>query len=212
MPNWHELDVKDVLAQLQTISDGLTEKEAAYRLEKIGPNELKEESKINPLMMFLGGFKDFLVIILIAATIFSALVGEILDATAILFVVILNSIFSFLQEYKAEKYMEALKKLASSDSTVIRDGKKLRVPSKTLVPGDIVVLEQGDKIPADVRLIDVVDFKVDESAKTTTLAEMKCMAFMGTVVAYGRATGVVARTGMETEMGKIAHVVQTAGE
>jgi len=227
MPNWHELDVKDVLAQLQTISDGLTEKEAAYRLEKIGPNELKEESKINPLMMFLGGFKDFLVIILIAATIFSALVGEILDATAILFVVILNSIFSFLQEYKAEKSMEALKKLASSDSTVIRDGKKLRVPSKTLVPGDIVVLEQGDKIPADVRLIDVVDFKVDESAitgesvavkktttpaKTTTLAEMKCMAFMGTVVAYGRATGVVARTGMETEMGKIAHVVQTAGE
>src|SRR3989344_2864245 len=166
MPDRHELDSKDVLAQLQTVNDGLTEKEAAYRLEKTGPNELKEESKINPVTMFLAQFKDFLVIILIIATIFSALVGEILDAEAIFVVLVLNAVFGFLQEYKAEKSMEALKKLTSSESVVIRDGKKMKVSSKTLVPGDIIELEQGDKVPADVRLLEVIEFKVDESAIT----------------------------------------------
>ncbi len=227
MPSWSELEVDEVLKTLKTSSEGLSEEEVKSRLESYGLNDLKREETISPLKIFVSQFTNFLVVILIFATIFSAFVGELLDATAILVVVILNAVFGFLQEYKAEKAMEALMKLASQESIVIRNGKKQRIQSSTLVPGDVVVLEQGDKVPADVRLIEVIDFKIDESAitgesvpvkksiesvKTKTLAEMKCMAFMGTVVIYGRATAVVADTGMNTEMGKIAHMVQTTGE
>lgn len=221
---WHELDAKTALNNLGTSKKGLSKEEAEKRLEKYGLNELKEEKRIKPTEIFVRQFADFLVIILIAATIFSAFVGEILDSTAIFVIVILNAIFGFLQEYKAEKSMEALKKLAAQESIVIRDGKKVEIPSKNIVPGDIVVLEQGDKVPADLRLIEVSELKIDESAitgesipvkkstqacKTKTLAEMKCMVFMGTAVTYGRALAVVTGSGMNTEVGKIAHLVHS---
>lgn len=222
---WHEMDVKAALKSLETDRRGISEEEARKRSEKYGLNEIKDEEKISATSIFLSQFANFLVIILIAATVFSAFVGELLDASAIFIIVVLNSVFGFLQEYKAEKSMEALKRLTAQESIVIRGGKKSRIQSKMIVPGDIIVLEQGDKIPADARLIEISDLKIDESSltgesvtvkkslapcKTKTLAEMKCMVFMGTIVTYGRALAVVTNTGMDTEVGKIAHIVRTA--
>jgi Ca2+-transporting ATPase len=224
---WNELDPKQVLNQLQSSQSGLSEQDAQSRLQKYGPNELKEEKRISPLQIFLSQFKSTLVTILIGATIFSALIGEMLDAIVILIIVILNAIFGFVQEFKAEKAIEALKRLSSQESVVIREGRKKCIPSRDLVPGDIVLLEQGTKVPADIRLLDISDLQIDEATitgesspvsksvqacRSTVLAERKNMAWMGTIVTYGRGTGVVADTGMSTEMGRIAHTVQEAGE
>ncbi len=224
---WNELEAKQVLKELQTSEKGLSEQEAQARLLKYGTNELKEEKKISPIEIFLNQFKSILVIILIGATIFSAAIGEVLDAAAIIAIVILNAIFGFFQEYKAEKTIEALKKLSSPESIVLRDGKKQTIASKLLVPGDIVILEQGTKVPADLRILEVTDLQIDESIITgesapvtkkteifrnTVLAERKNIAWMGTVVTYGRGIGVVVETGMKSEMGKIAHTIQEAGE
>ncbi len=227
MPDWHEIDVRTVLKELDTGKNGLTTREADERLKNYGLNELKRLETINPLSIFFSQFKSFLVIILVLATIFSAFVGEIIDSLAILIIVILNAVFGFIQEYKAERSMEALEKMTSQESVVIRDGEKVRIPSNKLVPGDTIIIEQGDKVPADARVIEVTELRLDESmltgesapvkksigiCKTKTLAEMKCMAFMGTIVSYGRATAVVTDTGMNTEMGKIANMVQSTGE
>jgi Ca2+-transporting ATPase len=224
---WNELEAKQVLKELQTSEKGLSSQEVQSRLLKYGPNELKEEKKISRLEIFLNQFKSTLVIILIGATIFSAVIGEVLDAAAIIAIVILNAIFGYIQEYKAEKAIEALKKLSSPESVVIRDGRKQTTPSRLLVPGDIVVLEQGTKVPADLRILDITDLQIDEAVitgesapvtkktdifKNSVLAERKNMAWMGTVVTYGRGTGVVTETGMKSEMGKIAHIIQEAGE
>jgi Ca2+-transporting ATPase len=224
---WNELEAKQILKELQTSQAGLSSQEAQARLLKYGPNELKEEKKISRLEIFLNQFKSILVIILIGATIFSAAIGEVLDAAAIIAIVILNAIFGYIQEYKAEKAIEALKKLSSPESVVLRDGRKQTISSRLLVPGDIVILEQGTKVPADLRILEVTDLQIDESVitgesapvtkkteifKNTVLAERKNMAWMGTVVTYGRGTGIVVETGMKSEMGKIAHTIQEAGE
>ncbi len=222
---WQEIDTQKVMRTLGSSRKGLSDEEAVSRLKKYGANEIKGGKKIKPVDIFFRQFKNFLVIILIIASIFSVFIGEVVDSAVILLIVVLNAVFGFFQEFKAEKSMEALKNLAPQKSTVVRDGKKMEINSKTLVPGDIVILEQGDKVPTDIRLLEVSELKIDESAmtgesvpvkktvascKTATLADMKCIAFMGTVVAYGRATGVVVETGMSTEVGKIAHTVHTA--
>jgi Ca2+-transporting ATPase len=224
---WNELDSKQVLKELQTSEKGLSSQEAQSRLLKYGPNELKEEKRISRLEIFLNQFRSVLVVILIGATVFSAAIGEMLDAAVILIIVILNAIFGYVQEFKAEKAIEALKKLSSPESVVMRDGKKQVIASRLLVPGDIVILEQGTKVPADLRILETTDLQIDESAitgesapvtkttppcKSAVLAERKNMAWMGTVVTYGRGTGVVVETGMKTEMGRIAHTIQEAGE
>ena len=224
---WNELEAKQVLKELQTSQTGLSGQEAQSRLLKYGPNELKEEKRISRLEIFLNQFRSILVIILIGATIFSAVIGEILDAIVILIIVILNAVFGYVQEYKAEKAIEALKRLSSQESVVLRDGKKQTIASKLLVPGDIVVLEQGTKVPADLRILETIDLQIGESIITgesapvtkkteifrnAVLAERKNTAWMGTIVTYGRGTGVVVETGMNTEMGKIAHTIQEAGE
>jgi Ca2+-transporting ATPase len=224
---WNELEAKQVLEELQTSQAGLSSQEAQARFLKYGPNELKEEKKISRIEIFLNQFKSILVIILIGATIFSAAIGEVIDAAAIIAIVILNAIFGYAQEYKAEKTIQALKKLSSPESVVLRDGKKQTIPSRLLVPGDIVTLEQGTKVPADLRILEVTDLQIDESVitgesapvtkrteifRSTVLAERKSMAWMGTVVTYGRGTGIVVETGMKSEMGKIAHTIQEAGE
>lgn len=224
---WHELEVKDALKKLRTSERGLTEGEVKSRLDEYGMNEIKRKKKISKLRIFANQFTSPLVIILIIATILSALIGEMLDALVILIILIFNAVFGFFQEYRAEKTIEALKKLTAPEAVVVRDGKTKRVPSNLVVPGDIVILEQGAKVPADLRITKEVELKIDESAltgesvsvskcteviKCKTLAEMANMAFMGTVVTYGRGYGVVVNTGMKTEIGKIAKMVEEAGE
>ncbi len=225
--NWHELDAKDALKKLGTSEKGLSESEAEARLARFGYNELQKRKGISKLQIFIEQFKNLLIIILIAATIFSALVGEMVDAAAIIAIVILNAIFGFIQEFKAEKTIEALKKLTSPEAIVIRGDKEMKIESRMLVPGDIVILEEGTRVPADMRLISEAELKIDEAIltgesvpankqteplKSASVADRKDLAYMGTLVTYGHGTGVVIATGMNTEMGKIAQVVQEEEE
>lgn len=225
--NWHEIAAKDAIKKLNSSENGLDESEAESRLTKFGYNELQKEKGVGKLEIFISQFKSILIIILIAATIFSALVGEIVDAAAIVIIVVLNAIFGFFQEYKAEKTIEALKKLTSPEAVVIRGGREMKIESKLLVPGDVVVVEEGSRIPADMRLVSEAELKIDEAIltgesfpvskgvepiKAASIADRRCMAYMGTLVTYGRGMGVVVGTGMKTEMGKIASVVQKEEE
>jgi Ca2+-transporting ATPase len=227
LPGWHKKTTDQVLRDLNTSKAGLSLNDARKRLKKYGPNELIEEKGPGPLTLFFNQFKSFLIVILVAATIFSALIGEFIDAIAIIIIVILNAVFGFIQEYRAEKTMAALKRMTAQEAIVLRDGEEKRIPSRILVPGDIVLIEQGTKIPADIRLLETVELRADEAAltgesapvnKTTppidkeALADIKNMAWSGTTVTYGRARGVVTETGMSTQVGKIAHIVQETGE
>jgi Ca2+-transporting ATPase len=224
---WHELEANEVLKKLGTTTKGLSENEAEARLATFGYNELQKQKGVSKLEIFVSQFKSILIIILIGATIFSALIGELIDAIAIITIVILNAIFGFVQEYRAEKTIEALKKLTSPEAIVMRDGKEKKIDSRLLVPGDLVMLEEGSRIPVDMRLIQTSELKIDEAiltgessavtkntdiSKAASIADRKNTAYMGTLVTYGRGTGIVVSTGMKTEMGKIAHVVQEEQE
>jgi Ca2+-transporting ATPase len=224
---WHELEVKDTLKRLRTSEKGLGGEEANSRLRKFGYNEIRKEKGISRFGIFLSQFKSFLILILIAATIFSFLIGEFVDAIAILVILLINAVLGFIQEYKAEKTIEALKKLSAPEAIVMRNGRKERIDSKLIVPGDVVILEEGSRIPADIRIIRESELKIDESiltgestpvtkdtgiVKTKSLPDMKDMLFMGTLVTYGRGAGVVVGTGSKTEMGKIAEAVQEEKE
>ncbi len=226
---WHELEESRVVKELKSREEGLTGKEAEARLNVYGMNELKQEKKISRLEIFISQFRNILVIILIAAAIISYLfVPEgAIDAVIILLIVVLNAVFGYMQEYKAEKAVEALKKLTVPQADVIRDGRRLEVDSRLLVPGDIVVIEEGTRIPADIRLLEVVDLRMDEASLTgesnpvgkqasrirdCQLAERKNMVYMGTLATYGRAKGIVVTTGMNTEMGRIARLIEDVEE
>ncbi len=225
---WHSSGVKEVLSELKTSEKGLSSGEAKRRLEKYGSNELKEVEKESLLRKFLGQFRDTLVIILIVSAVIAAFLGEIVDAVAIIIIVILNAILGFVQDYKAEKSLEALKKLAASQARVMRDEDEAHIPASELVPGDILLVESGDRLPADARIIHTVDMRVDESSLTgesapvgkesapvkrdAQVSERKSMLFMGTAVAYGRGTAVVTDTGMNTQIGRIAEIIQTTEE
>jgi Ca2+-transporting ATPase len=223
MKKWHTKKIEEIFRELKTSEKGLSEKEAKERLIKFGFNELITKKKISPFMIFLRQFKSFLILILLIAVLISATIGKITDALLILLILILNAILGFSQEYKAEKAMEALKKLATPKAMVIRDGRQIEVPARELVPGDLILLEEGVKIPADARLIEAVSLKVDESAltgesipitkdirtlKDVELAERKNMIFLGTTVTYGKGKAIVVDTGMQTEMGNIAKLIQ----
>lgn len=208
---------------------GLSEAEAAKALAEAGPNQLQGKKGPGPLSIFLGQFKDFIIWVLIGAAFVSGFLQEWIDALAIVAIVILNALLGFIQEYRAEKSLAALKKLSNPTSKVIRDGKHKVIPSSELVPGDIVEIESGDSIPADSRLIRVsVNFGVQEASltgestpvvktvraleeKDIPLADRANMVYMGTSVASGKARAVVAHTGMQTELGKIAGLVQSIG-
>jgi len=224
---WYRLEETKVLKELHSSHNGLEEKEASKRLTQYGCNELKEGKRLSPLKILLNQFTSVLVIILILATLFSFAIGEILDGSVILIIVILNSIFGFVQEYKAGRAIEALKKLTSPESIVLRGGRKRKLASRLLVPGDIVFLEEGTKIPADMRLLEVTNLRIDESSltgestpvtkstktlKKAIVADRKNMAYAGTHVTYGRGIGIITTTGMDTEIGKIAHMIGEAGE
>jgi Ca2+-transporting ATPase len=234
---WHSLSRDEVLASLNTsLEKGLSDKEALSRLEKFGANEIIDRYALSPLKIFIDQFKNLMVIILIIAAIISGTIATIqgtteewLDAAVIMVIVVLNAILGFFQEYKAERTLQALKKLASPDATVIRDGCEKDIPSSELVPGDIIVIKTGDKIPADARLIDAVNLKVNEASltgesvpiskdagavveKDAYVGDRRNMVFAGSTVEYGRGTAVVTSTGMETELGKIAYMIQEEDE
>ncbi|MFB6291474.1 MAG: calcium-translocating P-type ATPase, PMCA-type [Candidatus Bipolaricaulia bacterium] len=214
----------DIFKQLSSSPDGLTASEASSRLEKYGKNELEEEEKISPIKLFLEQFADFLVIILIIAATLSLIMGHRVDFYLIIAIVIGNGIFGFIQDWKAEQSIQALKEMASPEALVRRDGKKTQVPLEEVVPGDLVYLEQGSAIPADARLTEAESLEVDESALTgesepvskqldpveedAELADRKNLVFKNTQVVRGRGEAVVTSTGMETEIGKVAQKLQ----
>ncbi len=217
---WHSLNSEDVLSSLNTDSEkGLTADEASKRLEEFGPNKLPEQKKRGPLMRFILQFHDVLIYILIVAAVATALMGHWIDTGVILAVVIINAVIGFIQEGKAEQALESLKEMLSLEANVIRDGKQKTVDADELVPGDIVLLESGDKIPADLRITEANGFQVEESALTgesetvekavdpvdedSVVGDRTSVGFNGTMATYGKATGVVFATGGETEIGKI---------
>jgi len=237
---WHAMKIEEVFQELNVSRDGLSSQEARERLAKYGYNEIRKVKRRTALHMFLDEFKDVFILLLIVATIFSAIVGyyEILqgeefmeayaDTITISAIIILCAVTGFVQEYRAEKAVEALKRLAAPKARVIRDGKEIIIPAKEVVPGDILVLEEGDYVPADARLIEVVELKANEAILTgestpvdkeltvlkeeTPISERRNMVFSATHIVYGRGRAVVAATGMNTEFGKIAERVQTAEE
>jgi len=227
---WHSKKTETVLEELQTDPLGLTDEEAKSRLEKYGPNELKERKGVSAFQIFLNQFKDIFVIMLLIATAISYATAYIegesqIDTITIAAIVILNSVIGFVQEYRSEKAMEAMRKLTAPKARLMRDGKEVLIPAKDVVPGDIVLLESGDRVPADSRLIEVVDLRTSEAVLTgestqvekrieaieenTPVADRKNTIFTATHVTYGRGKAVVTATGMETEFGKIAEMVQT---
>lgn len=227
---WHAVPRDDVLARLNTSSEGLSAKEAKERLERFGKNEILLEKKISPLSIFIDQFRDFLIFILIGAAIISLALGYIegdqeylFDAGLIITIVILNGLFGFFQNYKAEKSLEALKKLAVPHALVRRGGTPTEVSSTELVPGDIIMLSEGDKIPADARLLVSKNLLIDESiltgesvpaskmnanlAKDLPLADRKNMLYADTYVSRGSAEAVVVNTALNTEVGLIAQAI-----
>ncbi|HEB76879.1 MAG TPA: ATPase, partial [Nitrospirae bacterium] len=222
---WHRIESEEVLKVLDTSRSGLSGAEARRRLGEYGPNELVEKKKKGPLEMFLDQFKDFMILILIAAAVISGVIGETKDTIVIIVIVILNAVVGFVQEYRAEKAMAALKKMAALTATVVRDGQAVDIPASELVPGDIVILEAGKIVPADMRLIEAVRLKVEEAALTgesvpveketavlqdedLPLGDRRNMVYKGTILTYGRGTGIVVATGMNTELGRIATMLQ----
>jgi Ca2+-transporting ATPase len=227
---WHALSAEEVLKRLETPGNtGLTTAQVEERQKKYGPNQLEEKPRATFLQLVLEQLKSFIVILLIVAAIISALLGEWIDAGAIMAIVVLNAILGVVQESRAEQALAALKKLAAPEAQVLRDGRRQSVPADQLVPGDIVLLEAGNFVPADVRLLEAVNLRVEEAALTgesvpvqknavvtlesdIPLGDRKNTAFMGTVVNYGRGSGVVVSTGMHTQLGLIARMLQSVEE
>jgi len=216
---------EEVLKELKTTTGGLSGSQAADRLKQYGLNELKAKEGISPWALLFEQFKDTLIIMLVIATIISAFTGNEVEAIVIAIIVIFAVLLGFIQEYKAEKAIDALKKMAALTAKVIRDGKELEIPTSEIVPGDIFLLSAGDRIPADARIIEAHNLKVDEASLTgeslasekdhdlmlkegTPLGDRKNMVFSGTAVSYGRGTAVATSTGMNTEFGKIAKMLQ----
>ncbi len=227
--HWHRLDPQEVTEQLQSSDNGLTLEEARGRLERFGPNELVESKKKSLFMMFLDQFKDFMILVLIAAAVVAGVIGEPSDTIAIAVIVALNAVLGFVQEYRAEKAMAALKKMAAPSATVIRDGKPETVTADRLVPGDLIILEAGQVVPADIRLTEAVQLRTEEAALTgeslpvrkqiealpeedLSIGDRRNMAYKGTLVNYGRGRGLVTSTGMRTELGRIAVLLQAQKE
>ncbi|WP_333655200.1 cation-translocating P-type ATPase [Dissulfurispira sp.] len=226
---WHQKEIHEVVGDLRTSLQGLSSEDARKRFEEYGPNELKEKKKKTPFMMFLDQFKDFMILVLIAAAVISGIVGDPEDTIAIIVIVLLNAVIGFVQEYRAEKAMSALKKMSAPFATVIREGMPSNIPASELVPGDVVMLEAGKVVPADMRLSEAAQLRIEEAALTgesvpvekhfkslhdesLPLGDRKNMAYKGTFVTSGRGTGIVIATGMDTELGRIATMLQEEKE
>ncbi len=228
----YQLEANDALRALNSSPNGLSDIDVKNRLSEYGLNKLEKKKKTTPLKIFLNQFNNFLIWILVAAVILSFAIGFItkkpedyIDAIVILAIVIINALLGFFQEYKAEKAMEALQKLSALKAKVVRNGKKEIISSEELVPGDIILLETGDKVPADARIIEIFNLHTDESVltgestsvtkelgkivKEAAVAERKNLVYSGTIITRGKCTAAVYATGMATEFGKIATMVQS---
>jgi len=227
---WHQLSEEQLAKSLDTDrAKGLSREQATERLGTLGPNELAEKRGDSPLKLLLNQFKDFMVLVLVGATIISGLLGEMLDALTIIAIILINGVLGFYQEYRAERSLRALKELSAPFAKVVRDGELLHIPARELVSGDVVLLESGDRVPADLRFVECNDCSVDESALTgesvpvvktagkldiadLALGDRKNCGYLGTMVTRGTAKGIVTVTGMQTEMGKIADLIQQTEE
>jgi Ca2+-transporting ATPase len=222
---WHTLTVEQSLERLRSGVTGLSSIEAAGRLEEFGPNELQIAGRVSPWTILLEQFKNVLIIILLLATALSAFLGHGVEAIAITAIVLFAVVLGFIQEFRAERAIEALREMAAPNATVIRDGREQRIPAHDLVPGDLVVLATGDKVPADARLTEAINLQTVEAPLTgesapvekhsepladdgLPVADQKNMAFAGTAVTYGRGRALIVATGMATEFGKIARMLE----
>lgn len=223
---WHALELKDVLRDLKVHETGLSAEEAAERLQRYGLNQLEEARRGGFWSMLKEQLNNFVVLLLIAASLVSALLGEWIDASAILAIVVLNTVLGIIQEQRAEQALAALKRLAAPEAHVLRGDRRETIPARDLVPGDVVFLEAGNFVPADVRLLEAVNLRIEEASLTgeslpvqknpavvldsdVPLGDRRNTAFMGTLVAYGRGHGVVTSTGMYTQLGLIARMLQS---
>jgi P-type Ca2+ transporter type 2C len=223
--SWHNLHIEETFTVLKTNEHGLTASIAEERLQANGPNELEEGKKKSPLKMLLAQFKDVMILILLAAAILSGIIGDLTDTIVILIIVLLNAFLGFIQEYRAEKAMLALKQMSVTQARVLRDGQTNWISASALVTGDVILLEAGNAVPADLRIIESNNLKIEEAALTgeshsvdkiaerldadnLPIGDQKNLAFKGTFVTYGRGKGVVVATGMQTELGRIAKMLQ----
>ncbi|MBI2906294.1 MAG: calcium-transporting P-type ATPase, PMR1-type [Chloroflexi bacterium] len=226
---WFQLGVEDTFKAVESSPKGLGDEEARRRLAQYGPNELAEKGKQSPILLLIEQFKSPLILILLAACIVSVAIGEVMDAIVIFAIVFFCAMLGFVQEFRSEKAMEALKKMAAPMATVLRGREETQVPAAELVPGDVVIIHTGDRIPADSRLTHVADLQVDEASLTgesnpvpkfthpiegeeVPLGDRRNMVYMGTAATYGRGEGVVVATGMKSEFGKIAQMIQEVEE
>ncbi|MCW8915563.1 MAG: cation-transporting P-type ATPase [Magnetovibrio sp.] len=222
-PVWHALEVDGVLGVLDTSAQGLSAEEAAARIKKYGYNQLPETKPTHPLIRFLAQFHNVLIYVLLAAALTTAVLEHWIDTSVIIGVVVINAVIGFVQEGKAENALRAIRQMLSLHAMVVRDGHRLSVDAAELVPGDVVLLQSGDRVPADVRLIRAKGLMVQEAALTgesvpvekniavqtaeMALADRKCMAHSGTLITSGQGTGVVIATGAHTELGRISTLV-----
>jgi Ca2+-transporting ATPase len=223
---WHALPVDAVLARLSSGPRGLAEAEAERRWARDGPNELQAAAHISPWRIFFQQFKNALIVILLVATVASAFLGHGVETVTIAVIVLFAVVLGFIQEYRAERAIEALREMAAPTVTVIRDGREIEIPARQVVPGDLIMLHAGDKVAADARLLQAVNLQIDEAPLTGEsvpvdkdvdplrgedlgVGDLKNMVFGGTIVTYGRGRGVVVATGMKTQFGRIAEMLQT---
>ncbi len=224
--SWHTQPVETVLTRLSSSPSGLSGAEAARRLAEHGPNEFGTAEGTSPWALLFEQFKNVLIVILLVATALSAFLGHGLEAIAIAVIVIFAVVLGFVQEYRAERAIEALREMAAPTATVLRDGQENEAPARELVPGDVILLTAGDKVPADLRLLEAINLKIEEAALTgesvavekhieplaesdLPVGDRKNMAYAGTAGTYGRGRGVVVATGRATEFGKIAQMIET---
>ena len=223
---WHTLSLDETLATLTTSPNGLSDSEATARLSQYGPNELQKKTGPTALEIFFEQFKDVLILLLLGATVISAVLGEVPEAIAIGVIVIMSATLGFVQEYRAERAIEALRDMAAPTALVRRGGNERTIPARELVPGDLIILNTGDRVPADCRISRAINLKIEEAALTgeslatekhanpianadTAIGDRKNMAYAGTSVVYGRGEAIVTATGMNTEFGKIAGLLDT---
>ncbi len=223
---WHVLPVEEVFSQLDSAPGGLSSDAAAQRLADYGANELTEAERVSPWWLLLEQFKNVLIVILLVATVLSAFLGHAVEAITIAVIVLFAVILGFTQEFRAERAIQALRRMAAPLASVFRDGREVEVPARDLVPGDVILLRAGDRVPADVRLVEAVNLKIDEAVLTgeslavekltaplaqrdAPLGDRRNLGFAGTAATYGRGRAVVVATGMRTEFGKIAQLLQT---